>query len=43
MLAIRNEDDFNEFMENIIDASNLEHVKIYKTLKQHQFGRILIK
>lgn len=28
-------------MENIVDLNNPEHVRIYETLKQEQFGNLL--
>lgn len=31
-------EDYEEFMENIVDRNNLEHVKVYEALKLHQFG-----
>lgn len=43
MLTIPNEDDFDEFMESIIDHNNAEHVKICRALKEQQFGKWIFK
>ncbi|XP_022911827.2 activating signal cointegrator 1 [Onthophagus taurus] len=36
--TIKQLDDYEEFMENIVDLNNAEHVTVYEALKQHQFG-----
>ncbi|KAK9711842.1 ASCH domain [Popillia japonica] len=38
ILTIKHVEDYEEFMENIVDVSNAAHRKAYEALKLHQFG-----
>lgn len=39
ILTIKHVEDYEEFMENIVDVSNAAHRKAYEALKLHQFGK----
>lgn len=38
ILTIKHEEDYAEFMENIVDMNNPKHLKVYEMLKREQFG-----
>lgn len=38
IVTIDNEDDYNEFMENIVDRSNSDHITAYDALKVNLLG-----
>lgn len=38
IVTIENEDDYNEFMENIVDRSNPDHMCAYDALKDNLLG-----
>lgn len=43
ILTIESEDDFNEFMDNIVDKSTPSHIAAYEALKQNLFRMDLFK
>lgn len=39
VLQIQHEDDYNEFMDNMVDVSNPDHTEAYEKLKKRLFGK----